>query len=174
MTELSDECEMQQDTLRHSQAVHACHMLVFCDVPDIHLVVALLVLVVTASQNLTAAEGDYCSQDADLDTISFDGCSSCGSGCGQRMNLYNPREYCSCDQLCVFYADCCWDFQKECEDVYQDAMELQPYLPSVKPTCNNTNVHIVGTVIHWSVDLLMVDTCPGVPGIPCPVVDLGT
>ena len=75
-------------------------------------------------------------------------------GCGSIIK-YGGHSSCSCDALCMFYADCCKDFEVTCPQVYDEAWKVKEMSANIsKPGCQ-----IIDGVGQQEINL--VNTCSG-------------
>ena len=74
--------------------------------------------------------------------------SSCRHRCGQRVSV---NKLCSCDTLCQFYKDCCFDFNIHCQNEFNRSMVRQGHDEKHYTACKqlnniNSNISIVSDI----------------------------
>ncbi len=106
-------------------------------------------------------------------------CSTCKNRCGNltdvgdMFSLAPSPNYCSCDNACLVYGDCCPDFHKFCEDIYLQAELLAGTYPKVQSECirlntwhpDSSGIDADGVALFRS-NTLMVQTC-NTPDVLC-------
>ncbi len=70
--------------------------------------------------------------------------------CGEIVELSTHGHYCSCDDLCVFYRDCCYDYEMWCPQEHLQAWQLYNDLPDpeVNVVCADVPVPSEDSIAH--------------------------
>ena len=117
---------------------------------------------------------NFCHVGASLEDISLDDCGSCQGRCGALNTMDRQQGLCSCDSACTVYDDCCWDFQRECPELHERAVEIR------------NAFDITPSSICFTMRVLFINSCertiyahPDITGAPdphtqIPVLDLDT
>ena len=126
----------------------------------------------------------FCHSGASLEDISLDDCGSCQGRCGVLNNMQRQEGLCSCDSACVVYDDCCWDFQQQCPELHERAVDIRNAF-DVMPSSICFSMY-VDTHPSGNENVLLINSCEGTTcdhpkliGVPdphtqVPVQDLDT
>ena len=99
-------------------------------------------------------------------------------------NMQRQEGLCSCDSACVVYDDCCWDFQQQCPELHERAVDIRNAF-DVMPSSICFRMY-VDTHPSGNKNVLFINSCegttcdhPNLTGVPephtqVPVQDLDT
>ena len=117
---------------------------------------------------------NFCHVGDSLENISLVDCGSCQGRCGALNTMDRQQGLCSCDSACTVYDDCCWDFQQECPEFLERAVEIR------------NAFDVTPSSICFTMKVLFINSCertiyahPEITGTPdpntqIPVLDLDT